>query len=294
MASSRIDNFLHKSWSEQFTTAQFLLRKNLARIPYAPVPVRMKVSDQEEIRFWWSYVVPYFDEHRGFFDYWGLDLAELRFLWKHLQPGMTFMDIGAHHGIFTLVAAKRLRGDGAVIAFEPSARESRRLHLHLRMNGVSWVRDESLAVGAATSRQDFFQVVDGDSSRGGLRPPASRDQVRVASVESIRLDDYVSRHRLNRLDIVKLDVEGGEMNVLAGAEDVLEKIRPIFICEVLDAATHAWNYEARDIVLKFQSYGFSWFEFRPDGSIVPHQVRDHYPDVRNYLAVPNERCPLAE
>jgi len=293
MASSRIDNFLHKSWSEQFNTAQFVLRRSLAKIPYAPVPVRMKVAEGEEIRFWWSYLVPYFDERRNFFDYWGHDLPDLRFLWRTLKPGMTFMDIGAHHGIYTIVAAKRLAGDGAVVSFEPSEREGRRLRLHLHMNRMNWVRAEALAIGAVTSRQEFFQVVDGDSSRGGLKPPASSDRVQATSVESIRLDDYVSRAALKRLDIVKLDVEGAELDVLAGAPHVLEKFRPLFICEVLDVATHAWKYEAREIVLKFQSYGFNWFEFRPDGSIAPHQIRERYPDVRNYLAVPSERCPLS-
>ena len=293
MASSRIDNFLHKSWSEQFNTAQFVLRRSLAKIPYAPVPVRMKMPEREEIRFWWSYLVPYFDQRRKFFDYWGHDLPDLRFLWRTLEPGMTFMDIGAHHGIYTMVAAKRLAGDGAVVSFEPSEREGRRLRLHLHMNRMNWVRAEALAIGAVTSRQEFFQVVDGDSSRGGLKPPASSDRVQATSVESIRLDDYVSRAALKRLDIVKLDVEGAELDVLAGAPNVLEKFRPLFICEVLDVATHAWKYEAREIVLKFQSYGFNWFEFRPDGSIAPHQIRERYPDVRNYLAVPSERCPLS-
>ena len=293
MASSRIDNFLHKSWSEQFNTAQFVLRRSLAKIPYAPVPVRMKMPEREEIRFWWSYLVPYFDQRRKFFDYWGHDLPDLRFLWRTLEPGMTFMDIGAHHGIYTMVAAKRLAGDGAVVSFEPSEREGRRLRLHLRMNRMNWVRAEALAIGAVTSRQEFFQVVHGDSSRGGLKPPASSDRVQATSVESIRLDDYVSRAALKRLDIVKLDVEGAELDVLAGAPNVLEKFRPLFICEVLDVATHAWKYEAREIVLKFQSYGFNWFEFRPDGSIAPHQIRERYPEVRNYLAVPSERCPLS-
>jgi len=293
MAPSRVDIFFRKSWNEQFTAAQFLLRRNLAKIPYAPVPVRMKVAEREDIKFWWSYLVPYFDRQRHFFDYWGHDLPDLRFLWRTLKPGMTFMDIGAHHGIYTLVAAKRLAGNGTIVSFEPSVREGRRLRLHLRMNGMNWVRAEGLAIGVVTSQQDFFQVVDGDSSRGGLKPPDSTDQVKVTSVESIRLDDYVSHAALKRLDIVKLDVEGGELDVLAGATNVLEKCRPIFICEVLDAATHAWKYEAREIVLKFQSYGFNWFEFRPDGSIAPHQIRERYPEVRNYLAVPSERCPLS-
>ncbi len=182
---------------------------------------------------------------------------------------MAFLDIGAHHGIYSIVAAKRLGTNGTVVAFEPSPREFRRLRLHLRLNGMRSVRAESLAIGAAASARKFFQVIEGDTTRGGLQPPATHDQVTETSVETVRLDDYVSRFPLDRVDIVKLDVEGGELEVLQGAASVLTKLRPMFICEVLDAATQAWGYEAREIVLKFQSYGFNWFEFRPDGSDRP-------------------------
>jgi FkbM family methyltransferase len=292
MGVHRIANFVHKSWNEKFTTARYLFRKNLAKMPYAPVPVHMKLSENVELGFWWSYIVPYFDPGRRFFDYWGHDLCDLRFLWRNLRSGMVFLDIGAHHGIYSIVAAKRLGTDGTIVAFEPSLREFRRLRLHLRLNRMHWVRAEPVAIGAAASTRRFFQVIEGDSTRGGLQPPVTRDEVVETCVETVRLDDYVSRFPLKRVDIVKLDVEGGELEVLQGASKVLTTFRPVFICEVLDAATHAWGYEAREIVLKFQSFAYSWFEFRSDGSIVPHEIKDHYPDVRNYLAVPSERCPL--
>jgi len=252
----------------------------------------MKTCELEEIEFWWSYVVPYFDPGRKFFDYWGHDLADLRFLWKSLKPGMTFLDIGAHHGIYSIVAAKRLGTNGTVVAFEPSPREFRRLRLHLRLNGMSSVRAEPLAIGAAASSRKFFQVVEGDTTRGGLQRPVTHDKVTETSVETIRLDDYVSRLPLDRVNLVKLDVEGGELEVLRGAPNVLTKLRPTFICEVLDAATQAWGYEGREILLKFQSHEFNCFEFRLDGSVAPHKIRNHYPDVRNYLAVPKEQCSL--
>ena len=273
-------------------TARYLLRKSLAKLPYALIPVRMKMSQNDEIQFWWSYIVPYFNATRGFFDYWGHDLGDLRFLWKNLTPGMIFLDIGAHHGIYSVVAAKRVGPNGMVVAFEPSSREYGRLRLHVRLNRLSPVRTEPLALGSAASTRPFFQVTSGDTTRGGLQPPASADQVSEISVATVRLDDYVSRLQLKRVDIVKLDVEGGEREVLEGASLVLTKFRPIFICEVLDATTQAWGYKAREIILMLQSFGFVWFEIRLDGTIVLHEIRDHYPDIRNYVAVPKEKCAI--
>ena len=280
------------SWDEKFTTARFVVRKSLAKIPYSLVPVRMKMSLNDEIQFWWSYAVPYFDATRGFFDYWGHDLGDLRFLWRNLKPGDVFLDIGAHHGVYSIVAAKRLGTNGTVVAFEPSSREYRRLRLHLRLNRLRWVRAERSLLVRQPLTRTFFQITSGDTTRGGLRPPASSDRVSEISVETTRLDDYVSQFPLKRVDLVKLDVEGGEREVLEGASLVLTKFRPIFICEVLDATTQAWGYNAREIILMLQSFGFNWFEIRSDGSIVPHQIKDHYPEIRNYVAVPKEKCAI--
>jgi len=251
------------------------------------------MSETEEIAFWWSYVVPFFDEDRGFFDYWGHDLGDIRYLWRILRPGMVFLDIGAHHGLYSLVAAKRLGADSTVVAFEPSQNEFRRLRLHLRSNGMRSVRAEPIALGATSSNQKFFQIISGDNTRGGLRPPASSDRVLETSVETACLDDYLRRRAVNRVDLVKLDVEGAELEVLQGASVVLAKFRPIFICEVLDTTTQAWGYNAREIVLMFRRYDFRLFESQLDGSIIPHEIKDRYPDVRNYLAVPEERCGLS-
>jgi FkbM family methyltransferase len=253
----------------------------------------MTMSETDIVGFWWSYVVPFFDSRRGFFDYWGHDLGDLRYLWRILKPGMVFLDIGAHHGLYSVVASKRLGEDGTVVAFEPSAPEFRRLRLHLRLNKMHSVRAEPIALGAMTSKRKFFQVISGDNTRGGLRPPASSDRVSETSVETARLDDYVEGSRLGRVDVVKLDVEGGELEVLQGASSVIAKFRPTFICEVLDATTQTWGYNAREIVLTFQRFDFKLFEAQPDGSIVPHEIKDHYPDVRNYVAVPRERCGLS-
>jgi FkbM family methyltransferase len=292
MAALRLENFLHKTWDERLMTARYLTRQSLAKIPYVPVPVRMKVSEDEEIQFWWSYVVPYFDARRGFFDYWGHDLGDLRFLWKTLRPGMVFLDVGAHHGIYSIVAAKKLGHRGTVVAFEPSSTEYRRLCLHVRQNFLTSIRTESLALGSATSTRPFFRITSGDTTRGGLKPPHSSDQVAVTTVDTARLDDYVLRLPLERVDLVKLDVEGGEREVLEGASLVLTKFRPTFICEVLDATTQAWGYQAREIMLMLRRFDFDWFDICSDGSLIAHEIRDHYPDIRNYVAVPKEKCAM--
>jgi FkbM family methyltransferase len=290
MALGRIPGFLRKSWPERYQTARFFFRQSLSKLPYFPVRVRFDVSSEEHIQFWWSQVLPYFDEKRGLFDYWGQDVGDLRFLWRILKPGMVFMDIGAYHGIYSVVAGKKLQGNGTVVAFEPSPREYRRLRMHLRWNGISYARAESLALGATVARTKFFQVASGDTTRNGLRPPDSDDSVTEISVDTVSLDQYVASHALERVDVIKLDVEGGEIEVLRGAGAVLAKFRPVLICEVLDATTHTWGYEAREIIAALREQGYDWFDLNEDGSLAPHEMRSEYTRVKNYLAIPHEKC----
>src|SRR2546429_67740 len=64
-----------------------------------------------------------------------------------VKPGMTVLDVGAHAGLYTMIAARRARPGGRVIAFEPSARGRARLERHLRINGIDGVTIEPMALG---------------------------------------------------------------------------------------------------------------------------------------------------
>ena len=292
MMSHSIQRFWQKPWSEKLTTAEFLFRQTLAKLPYVPVPVDLKISRGESVRFWWSYFVGYYDRERAFFDYWGQDQGDLRFLWKALRPGDTFLDVGSFHGVYSVIAGKRVTSRGRVIAFEPSPRDRRRLALHLRWNGIRLARVEPFAVSSKASEMTFFQVVSGDPTRNGLKPPACDDSVAKITVKAVSLDQYIADNKIERVDVMKLDVEGGELEALHGAEAMFEKFRPILICEVLDQTTKVWGYPAREIISLLAGADYLWFETAEDGTLIPHTFRDEYPEVKNYVAVPREKWPL--
>src|SRR5579863_274996 len=112
------------------TTFRYFARKGLARLPFLPVPIRLKLADGSQLNIWWSYMPGSNIEGLPLTDYWSSDRSDLQFVWSFLRPGMTFFDAGAYHGIYSVVAAKRLGLQGHITAFEPSARERRRLGLH--------------------------------------------------------------------------------------------------------------------------------------------------------------------
>ena len=108
------------------------------------------------------------------------------------------------------------------------------------------------------------------------------------------LDRYISQNGIQRVDLVRLDAEGSELEVLDGATEMFKRIRPIFICEVVDETTAAWGYPAREIVSRLSQAGYDWFECDADGGLIPHEIREGYPAAKNYVAVPEEKLSLVQ
>src|SRR5258708_8062722 len=175
--------------------------------------------------------------------------AEILFTQRYLQPGMTVLDLGAHHGLYTVLASKRVGSTGKVVAFEPSPRERKQLVRNVRINFCSNVRIEPYALGKEPARDNLYIVEGGEDGCNSLRPPAVRSQTRTVPVEVVTLDAIASELGLTKVDFVKLDVEGSELDVLKGALGLLQAIpRPVLLVEVYDIRTQPWGYKAREIV----------------------------------------------
>jgi len=289
---NRLARFIRKPSEEKRITIRYFTRVALSKLPFAVNRVRFTVSPGMEVRFWWSYVHYVDRPERRFSAYWGDDCGELRFLWQFLEPGMVFFDIGAYHGTFSILAAMRLSSRGQVVAFEPSRRERRRFKTHVRMNGLRGVRLEPYAVGAQGGSMKFFTVTGGYDSMNSLKPPDVPVPVRETRTEVVTIDEYLEQRKYVRMDIMKIDVEGGEREAFRGARRTLHSMRPIIICEVLDYVTRPWGFPAREIVSFLSEEDYIWFDFHDDGTISRHEIRSEYPEIRNYLAVPREKLPL--
>ena len=214
---------------------------------------------------------------------------ERRFVEQILQPGMVVLDIGAHHGYYTLLASQKVGPQGRVIAFEPSARERRNLLQHLQLNACTNVQVEENALGETEGNEKFFIVNGRETGCNSLRPPVVRKSTYVVEVPITRLDEYVQRQNLARVDFVKMDVEGAEWAVLKGATDFLERRpRPIIFCEVQDLRTRAWGYPAREIVDYLRQRGFRWYVPSADGNMQQLDLDQNEFD-GNFVAVPEER-----
>ena len=273
----RAQRFLRRPLREKYAVAAQHLRR---RFPGVPVPLRLPFGA-------WLLVGDSTVDHGllcGSFE-----TAEVRFVERFLRSGMTVLDVGAHHGLYTLLASKRVGHSGRVIAFEPSPRERQRLRLHVRLNFCSNVRIEPFALGSVRSKEDLFLVEGAEDGCNSLRPPALNAETRAVRVDVFPLDEYLAERNIGPVDFVKLDVEGGERDVIGGAIQLLSKPpRPVLLVEVQDIRTQPWGYPAREIVSLLHKLGYEWFQPHTDGRLVEFEKdRDIYD--KNLVAVPNER-----
>lgn len=148
---------------------------------------------------------------------------------SYLKEGMTFVDVGANVGYYTLMAASLVGNNGQVIAFEPSPYAFSRLEETIRKNNLKQV--QAIRAGLSDSAGDSLLFV---SAREGNHTPSMVPNAggRPVSVPVLRLDDYLAEHEINQVDLMKIDVEGFEPNVLRGVGEYLERGRiHAILCE---------------------------------------------------------------
>jgi FkbM family methyltransferase len=154
----------------------------------------------------------------------GLEPGTGDVLRRLVQPGMVVADVGANIGMITLIMAWATGPGGRVISFEPEAIPRSNLEKMRHLNGLSWVEVRDQAVGEKPG-QLTFHVSDiiGHSSLYAL---PENEGSREIQVEVVRLDDIAPAQRM---DVVKIDVEGAELDVLAGMSGLIAKNKDLAI-----------------------------------------------------------------
>lgn len=217
---------------------------------------------------------------------------EWRFIRGFLKSGMVFFDIGANQGFYALLAAKMVGDSGRVFAFEPVPSQMEKLKRNIKINRLKNVATEQLAVGSESGFSDMRVCLDGDEAMSSLREPYKDASLKrkAIRVPLFSVDDYVQKINIKSIDFIKIDVEGGELDVLKGAVGAIEKIRPIFMCEIQDIRTRQWGYEASEACDFLEKYGYLWFVPDKSGFLEPVKSREEYKLKKtNLVAVPKEK-----
>jgi FkbM family methyltransferase len=208
------------------------------------------------------------------------DHIESQLFWQHVQEadrgmaawilsrlatGDGFVDVGACVGSFTLPAARRVGDEGTVWAVEPARDHRAQLLRNVRLNGMCNVR----LVAAAAGRQEGEAAlqIPGAGWRGMAtlfpdenRPASQIEIVRTAPLDDLLPDDFQAAG-------LKLDVEGSELDVLAGAFRLIGRSRPWIVLEWDEELQRRARRTFHDLAAYCETMGYEPWELGQDGSL---------------------------
>jgi FkbM family methyltransferase len=221
-------------------------------------------------------------EHMGsqifWFGFYNRDILMLMSR-RLLRPGMTFIDGGANIGEVTLFAAKRVGPSGRIVSFEPLTRLAALCRANVAMNGFDHVSVEELGLSDHAGDLPCYIASelysDGSFHDGQATLYASdlRGQI-VQSIKLTTIDDYFASKAIDRVDGIKLDIEGAELSALRGARQVLERFRPWLIIEIGLETCEAAGYRGEAIFDFLSPLGYRFFKIGRKGRLYPMQKAD--------------------
>jgi FkbM family methyltransferase len=180
-----------------------------------------------------------------------------------LKPDSIMLDIGANVGYFTVIAAS-LAKNGKVYAFEPVTELFEKLKTNIHENNLF----NAMAINAAAgeSQRESLIYISDESNKGmsSLKPPENFSGY-SQPVTIVRIDDWIKQTDIDRVDFIKIDVEGYELFALQGMTEMLMNFTPVLIVEI-NANTLAYFCLSPNDVMEFlKNLGYMPFNVNENG-----------------------------
>ena len=213
-------------------------------------------------------------------------------LLRHLlRPGMTLVDVGANWGYFTLVGAHLVGASGCVLSVEADPRACRALRANVEQNGLGTVKILNIAASDAAGRL-WFQEYERDARDSGNFGVAQStlivEEGRRLEIEARALDDVLDEAGVDRVHVLKMDIEGGEAKAIAGLTRRLSSRR------IDNISMELHPYHLRDlgtsvgvVLAALRSHGYTAWQ-------IDHSTAAHRASASTHADVATMLTPLAE
>lgn len=257
---SRLLNFFRKIFFLNRFSEKILLRKTLKYGNYS---------------FWNKFILPYYLYPRGTMRAvvrhgikYNLDLSNLieyvifwygyidknqKALFDATEENMTVIDVGANIGGTLLEFAKKAVG-GRVIGFEPDPINYKKLIENISLNDFKNIETIRCGLGDREATMNLYSV---ESNNPGANKILNKNaDIPHENIHVIRFDDFAAKNNLKNVDIIKIDIEGFEMNMLKGAEQTLKKFKPLLFIEVDEENLKEHGYSASVLIEYLYKFGY--------------------------------------
>lgn len=197
-------------------------------------------------------------------------------------------DIGANVGFYSLHWASRVAPGGTIHAFEPVPSTFAWLSRNIALNGLnSVIRASNCGLGNLPGRAPVFLPAFtgcGAASMKNLHPNESSQEIEV---KLDTLDRYFSFVDLDRIDLIKVDVEGAELFVLQGGRETIAKCRPLIFLELLRKWSKPFGYHPNDAIRMLREIGYRCYTFGEGGLVSFGFMTEETPQKNFFFAHPD-------
>lgn len=211
----------------------------------------------------------------------------IQLLKKQLQPGDVFLDIGANIGLMSVIASKIVGERGKVCAVEANPNTVTILQANIELNHCKNV--ELIPVALSDEQGTAVLFENWEVNRGGASLISQSNEQAGIEVKMERLDDLFNED--DRVDLVKIDVEGFEPQVIRGGMAWFKKQQPVFIIEVSEQREKELGPSPLEIMQLVQTIGnYSFFKQKGTkerrGKLVEIKTGQDLPSHDNIICIP--------
>ena len=198
------------------------------------------------------------------------EMAELQFAKKTIPKEGCFIDIGANIGLYSLIIAKSVGEKGKVIAFEPFSTNYRSLLKNISLNSITNIIVEQQAISDDNKQIELYY--DQFDNNLGMTSSYKSKYSHKEIVDAVSIDNYLEKHHIDNIHLIKIDIEGGELLALSGMKKTLIRYEPVLIIEVDENILASTPYKKQDI-LEFLAYlNYDMYYIDNNGNISTNEI----------------------
>jgi len=187
--------------------------------------------------------------------FWGFQDKATSFFLSQLRKGYTIFDVGANIGIISVTAAGQSK---QVVSIEPDKTNFARLIENLRLNNISNVTTLNIGLGSRKEVKKLYKVVE--SNPGMNRIMDEELDVPYNEIQIETLDSVAQSLGISKIDIIKIDTEGYEMNILKGSNYCIDKFKPAMMLEVDNSLLQAQSSSSLELLGFIKEKGYDIYD----------------------------------
>ena len=184
--------------------------------------------------------------------------VETKILQHLAKSSKVIIDIGANVGYYTVELAKLLDTSGKLLSFEPVEASFSQLKKNVELNHLEKnVRTFQIGLSNSISEARIFLPRISGSSAASLRNlhPEEKSESQIIKIST--LDEVIDSLGITDCNLIKIDVEGGELQVIEGGIETISKFKPIIFAELLRKWSKAFSYNPNNVLLLLHKLGYS-------------------------------------